>query len=261
MSHSNMIKELVDILSEIPFETWNKIVEKEPEWINMRKFLNKYGFGRFAVLMTAAGLNDFQLKGKAEVAYWPKLREILDNEKVPSSPNEMENVLSKFYSKERLASLKLERLNRFLLSKLAKVLWNKNPKEVEIDFLKIWNELAMTMKQDKNAKTITFAMKCLGIALLMAGESNFKFELIPIPVDYRVRNFTERLGVNTETDEIVRRFWNSVIGILRKNIPINMIHLDSLIWQIGTMNDDEIIEYFKEFNLELVGKKLVGVLK
>ncbi|RLI74098.1 hypothetical protein DRP04_15070, partial [Archaeoglobales archaeon] len=64
-----------NVLSEIPTEVWNRIVEMEPEWIHMEEFLGKYGFGRFTVLMLAAGLNDFQLKGKAEVAYWPKLRE------------------------------------------------------------------------------------------------------------------------------------------------------------------------------------------
>ncbi|RLI80434.1 hypothetical protein DRP04_08165, partial [Archaeoglobales archaeon] len=58
---------------QIPIEIWDKIVEEEPECRHMHRFLEKYGFGRFAVLMVAAGLNDFQLKGKAEIAYWPKL--------------------------------------------------------------------------------------------------------------------------------------------------------------------------------------------
>lgn len=59
-------------------------------------------------------------------------------------------------------------------------------------------------------------MKCLGIALLMAGETNFSFESIPIPVDYRVREFTRRLGIAVNTDEDVRRFWNKVLEGLRK---------------------------------------------
>jgi len=95
----------------------------------------------------------------------------------------------------------------------------------------------------------------------MAGESNFRFEKIPIPVDYRVRSFTERLGVNLKTDDEVRWFWNKVLELLRKEIPINMIHLDSLIWQIGTLSNEEIIEYFGKFGLESVGKKIVEVLR
>lgn len=57
------------ILSLIPLEKWDKIVEKEPEWQFMHELLPSWDFGRFSVLMVAAGLNDFQLKGKAEVAY------------------------------------------------------------------------------------------------------------------------------------------------------------------------------------------------
>jgi len=252
---------LVDALTEIPLEVWNEIVGKEPEWINMREFLERYGFGRFSVLMIAAGLNDFQLKGKAEVSYWPKIRDLLNKNEVPSTPNEMEHILSEFYRRERFANLKLRRLNRFLSSKLALELWNAEPKDVASSFLRIWSNLANTMRQSKNAKTIAFAMKCLGIVLIMAGESNFRFEKIPIPVDYRVRSFTERLGVNLKTDDEVRWFWNKVLELLRKEIPINMIHLDSLIWQIGTLSNEEIIEYFGKFGLESVGKKIVEVLR
>jgi len=256
-----VVRSLIDTLSKISLEVWNEIVEREPEWLNMKEFLGKYGFGRFAVLMIATGLNDFQLKGKAEVAYWPKLRELLDKNEVPSSLNEMEHILSEFYRRERFANLKLKRLNRFLSSKLAVELWNAKPKDVASNFLRIWHDLATTMRQSREAKTIVFAMKCLGIALIMAGESNFRFEQIPIPVDYRVRIFTKRLGVNVETDDEVRRFWNNVLEVLRKDVPINMIHLDSLIWQIGTMSDKEIIEYFGKFGLESVGKKIVEVLR
>ena len=253
------ICKLANLLSKIPPETWNAIVQKEPEWRHMREILEKYGFGRFAVLMLAAGLNDFQLKGKAEITYWPKLREILDRHKVPDSLEELENILAVFYRNERLPNLKLKRLNRFLSSELAKKLWRAKPDEVAKDFLRIWHELANTMRQSRKAKTITFAMKCLGIVLLMVGKSDFNFEKIPIPVDYRVRTFTKRLGVAVKDDD-VRRFWNGVLKELRKDMKINMIHLDSLIWQIGTLSRHELVKYFAEFGLEHVGEKIVEMM-
>lgn len=231
---------VVSVLAQIPIEVWDKITEKEPEWRNMKGYLEKYGFGRFAVLMLAAGLNDFQLKGKAEVAYWPKLRETLERHGIQDSPKDLESILSEFYRDERLPELKLTRLNRFLSSKLARKLWSAKPDEVIRDFLKIWYELANTMRQSRDAKTITFAMKCLGITLLMSGKTDFSFERIPIPVDYRVRTFTERLGLGVKDDNDVREFWNKVLEELRKEVPINMIHLDSLIWQIGTLSKYEI---------------------
>ncbi|AGK61357.1 Uncharacterized protein conserved in archaea [Archaeoglobus sulfaticallidus PM70-1] len=237
------------ILSAIPVEIWDRVVQEEPEWKHMREFLESYGFGRFAVLMIAAGLNDFQLKGKAEVAYWPKMRELLKRNNTPNSPRELESILAEFYANERLPDLKLRRLNRFLSSRLAEWLWNAMPGEVTENFLRIWYDLAATMRQERSVKTIVFAMKCLGIALLMAGESNFCFERIPIPVDYRVREFTKRTGVVVRDDEDVRTFWGKVLEELRgRGLEINMIHLDSLIWQIGVLSKPEIVDYCPEQN-------------
>ena len=258
----NGVNEVSRILSQIPIEVWQKIVEEEPEWKNMREFLGSYGFGRFAVLMTVTGLNDFQLKGKAEIAYWPKIRELLRSYKPPENPAELEQILSEFYSKERLQDLKLRRLNRFLSSRLAELMWNSDPRSVARDFIRIWYGLSATMNQSRNAKTITFAMKCLGIALLMAGEITFDFEKISIPVDYRIREFTKRLNVAVKNDNDVQRFWKKVLERLKEDgLGINMIHLDSLIWQIGVLSKQEIIEYFSKHGLREVGENLAEVIK
>ncbi|HIP88491.1 MAG TPA: N-glycosylase/DNA lyase [Thermococcus paralvinellae] len=254
-------RDVAEILSKIPLQVWNEIVKKEPEWIHMHKFLKRYGFGKFAVLMIVAGLNDYQLKGRAEKAYWPPLSNLLEGKPVPKSPEELINILEEFYSKERFSNAKIRRLKRFLSSSLAQELWTSKPEDVAKDFVKIWYRLAETMKQKGNAKTIAFAMKCLGISLLMAGETNFSFEKIPIPVDYKVKEFTKRLGVEFKNDDDIRNFWSAVLEELKTRVDINMIHLDSLIWQIGTLDRDEIIEYFSEFGLENIGRELVEVLR
>jgi len=141
------------------------------------------------------------------------------------------------------------------------MIWRSEPKDVGENFMEIWYELASTMGQERSAKTIVFAMKCLGISLLMAGNSNFRFEKIPIPVDYRVSEFTKRLGVGMENDEDVRRFWNLVLEGIREKVSINMIHLDSLIWQIGVLSKSEIVEYFSRFDLRMVGERLAEVVE
>ncbi|AXI25239.1 hypothetical protein CFE53_03400 [Methanofervidicoccus sp. A16] len=255
------VKPISEVLSKIPLQVWNEIVKKEPEWIYMYKFLGKYGFGRFAVLMTVAGLNDYQLKGRAEVAYWPPLSALLEKKEVPRSPLELMYILREFYSKERFSNRKIERLKKFLISSLAQDLWTSKPEDVARDFVNIWYRLADTMRQDINAKTITFAMKCLGISLLMVGETDFSFEEIPIPVDYRVREFTERLGVAVWNDDDIRYFWTSVLEELRKNVDVNMIHLDSLVWQIGVLDRVGIVRYFSELGVEDVGRELAEVLR
>ena len=170
-------------------------------------------------------------------------------------------MLKEFYARERLPDLKLKRLNRFLSSGLADKLWITESEDVAENFTGIWHELAGTMNQSRDAKTIAFAMKCLGISLLMAGESNFSFEKIPIPVDYRIREFTKRLGVSVENDNDVRAFWSQVLEGIRKRVNINMIHLDSLIWQIGVLRKQEIVEYFSAFSLSKLGEKIAEVVE
>jgi len=256
-------KRLAEILKEIPWETWKDIVREEPEWKLLRHFLNSYGFGPFTVLMVAAGLNDYQLKGKAEEVYWPKIHEILTKSSPPKSPNELCNMLIPFYHKERLNKNKIERLNRFLKSPLASALWESSPEEVSEKFLDIWKELAQVMVQKPQDKTISFAMKCLGICLLMSDEYKFDFGHIPIPVDFRVRKFTQEAGLCDEcTDEEIRAVWRDILSLLRKHYPdITMIQLDSLVWQIATLNPSQLREYFRKLNIPDVFEKLSTFLR
>jgi DNA-(apurinic or apyrimidinic site) lyase len=258
----NLIIELSQIFSRIPFNIWNEIVKNEPEWYNMKEFLFSYGFGPFSVLMITAGLNDYQLKGKAELAYWPKIKEILKNKPIPSSRNDLYNFLVEFYKNERLHNKKIERLKKFLNSELSLKLWNSNPKQISEEFLSIWGELAIVMEQNKKDKTIVFAMKCLGISLLMEKEYSFDFSPIPIPVDFRIRKFTQQLGLENLSDDDIRNLWKEILKKIKEiKAEVNMIHLDSLIWQIGALNRIEFENYFKNLCLEEVGNELINLLK
>jgi len=251
---------VISLLAQMPLEVWNKIVMDEPEWQCMRGFLEKYGFGRFSVLMISAGLNDYQLKGRAEKVYWPRIKELLEGKKAPNTLEEMESMLAEFYRNERLAEQKLKRLNRFLSSSLAKSLWKASPNEAARDFPQIWLKLSEVMQQKPSDKTIAFAMKTLGLALLMAGRSDLPIETT-IPVDSRIRSFTQRLSISAENDETVKAFWKDVLERLRENLPISMIHLDSLVWQIGTLSKAEIVNYFSQLGLRNIGERLAEMLR
>ncbi|MCM8784793.1 MAG: N-glycosylase/DNA lyase [Candidatus Omnitrophica bacterium] len=255
---------LAKILSKIPWDIWEKIVEKEPEWQNMECFFLPYGFGPFATLMLATGLNDYQLKGKAEIVYWPKIRTVLNNSILtpPKSPDDLYNLLEPFYQKERFKINKIERLYRFLKSSLASQLWVSTPQKVSADFLDIWNKLAEIMHQNPQDKTIVFAMKCLGISLLIAKEYRFDFSPIPVPVDLRVRKFTNLLGFNPSSDDDVRDFWSDILSIIRRrDSRITMIHLDSLVWQISSMNKYELQKYFIDLGIPRIGEYLCTLLQ
>jgi len=94
-------------------------------------------------------------------------------------------------------------------------------------------------------KQPSFTLKCLGIALMMAGVYDFDFSGIPIPVDYRVKLFTDKTGITKSDSEIIECY-NDILNYLRQKDPrINMITLDSLIWQIAKLDDYELKQYFE----------------
>jgi len=256
-------KRIVEILKEIPWETWKYIVREEPEWKFMKPFLNSYGFRRFAVLMVVAGLNDYQLKGKAEEVYWPEISKLLERSSIPNSVRDLFNILEPFYKKERLNTTKVQRMGKFLDSSLVDKLWKSSPQEVSEKFLDIWRELAQVMGQKPQEKTISFAMKCLGISLLMSDEYKFDFGHIPIPVDTRVRKFTQDAGLcATDTDQDIRAAWKDILLLLGERYPnITMIHLDSLVWQIGTLKNNQLREYFRNLNIPKVFEELSTFLQ
>lgn len=102
------------------------------------------------------------------------------------------------------------------------------------------------MRQRPNKKTIVFAMKCLGIALLMASEANFDFSPIPIPVDSRVKSWTPSMG-----EEEIRDFWARALDEIRKKESrVTMIHLDSFLWQLAGYTGREQEVYLMESGIE-----------
>ncbi|MCD6493730.1 MAG: N-glycosylase/DNA lyase, partial [Archaeoglobaceae archaeon] len=200
---------------------------------------------------------------KAEEVYWPEIRKILESSSIPNSPRDLFDILKPFYKKERLNSIKVQRLRKFLESSLANKIWKSSPEKISVDFLDVWKELAQVMEQKPQDKTICFAMKCLGISLLMSEEYKFDFSCIPIPVDSRVRKFTQFAGLCAkDTDQEIRAAWKDVLSMLREHYPsITMIHLDSLIWQIATLNSSQLREYFRNLNISEVFEKLSAFIR
>jgi len=254
---------LIEILKEIPDSSWEEVNRQEPEWKTMRPFLDKFGYGPFSVLMMITGLNDFQLKGKAEIAYWPPIKEKLDHLQNLTSPMHLSDLLEPFYRSERSNRIKINRLNRFLSSKLAERMWLASPDIISAHFNFIWYKLADVMRQEAHAKTIVFAMKCLGLSLLMAGEKRFDFSSIPIPVDYRINKFTKEAGLSSaDSEDEVRVIWQKVLEKLQDHNPeINMIALDSLVWQLAGYNNEEGMKnYLARIGAKQAGEKLAVFL-
>jgi len=229
MEWEEAVEQVNEALKELPLTVWETIVKRGAGYREMNTLAQRYPPGVFLTLMAVLGLNDYQLKGKAEVAYWPPLRKHLEALHIPNSLKELELILESFYQKERLPNVKVNRLRRFLKSSLARRLWNMTLKEVAKQLRGIWRELAFVMAQKPSDKTIAFAAKALAIGLLLLNETEFDFAGIPVPVDSRVKGLTPSLR-----DDQVRRFWDETLGRLRKKeLNLTHLHLDSLLWQYG----------------------------
>lgn len=254
--------EFIRLLAEVPHAAWEQIMTSEPEWREMRGFLPRYSFGPFATLMVVAGLNDFQLKGKADRAYWPPIRARLEAADVPATPGDLAVLLVPFYARERFSEMKLRRLHQFLGSDLAGWLWRATPGVAAGEFEKTWQRLAAAMGQGQEKKTIVFAMKCLGLALLMAGEYGFSSEALAIPVDLRVRRLTEALGAPTASDDAVRAYWDRVLaGVREVNPRVTMLHLDSFVWQVADdVSEAAVRVYCREMEMGQAGDQIATLI-
>jgi DNA-(apurinic or apyrimidinic site) lyase len=246
------------ILQKIPLGTWEDIVLLDPECQHIGPFRYHYHFGGFASLMVMLALNSYQLKGKAELNYWYAMHQHLSCFSRPRTREELTKILIPFYEKERLPTGKLKRVHRFFSSDFAQNLWNSNPDQIINDFSYYWTWLSKIMNQKKNAKTICFAMKCLGISVLLSGNYRVDFSSIPIPVDSRITSFTEMMNFTTEcSQKNIQCIWNQVLELIQETNPkISMIHLDSLIWQIGTLNEHDLNSYFYNKQLPEIAEEL-----
>jgi Uncharacterized protein conserved in archaea len=250
-------KKLEEILKKIPPKAWDKIISKEPEYLYFKDLMPFYHFGAFALIMVMSGLNAYQLKGKAQEKYFPILKDILLLNENKKDYEALRSTFLSFYEKERSYKGKLKRVNNFFDSNLAKTMWKQeNTHYFKRYFKDIWEELAFTMKSKKERKTIAFAMKCLGVGLIMKGCKDFDFDGIPIPVDSRIKHFATRIGLENVDDNKIITFFEDIL----KNIPnINMIHLDSLIWQIAKLDHQELDKYFEELGCKMLSKELKSI--
>ena len=250
--------EFIRLLCEVPDASWEKILTSEPEWREMRGFLPRYTFGPFATLMVVAGLNDYQLKGKADRAYWPPIRARLEEAEAPATPADLARQLEPFYARERLTKDKVNRLHRFLGSDLAARLWAASPQQTAEEFAVTWPRVASVMNQRMEVKTIAFAMKCLGLALLMAGEYGFRSEALAIPCDLRIRRLTEAMGEPTVSDDTVREYWDAVLaGVREVNPRVTMLHLDSFAWQAADdVSEAAVRAYCREMGMGEAGEQI-----
>jgi len=257
---SSRFDKFVQFLAQLPSEVWRATVTEEPEWKWMRPLSETWKFGHFAALFIVLGLNDYQTKGKADVGYWPKVVPLIPRQSDPKNPLQLIDILKPFYSRERFAQTKLKRLERFVRSDLCHTIWVSNSALIAAGFGQIWQSLAGTMDQQPTKKTIAFAMKCLALALLMVDETRFDFSAIPVPVDSRIRSVSDRLSLPSAHEATERERWRGALDRIQQSHPeITMVHLDSLLWQIGTLSPQAMEVHLRKLGAGSLASRISGL--
>ena len=244
-------RRFADVLSSLTPEAWDKALRRQPEWFGLEDRAGVFGEGPFAVLLTLAGLNAFQLKGRAETGYWTQLPEHICAMASCPTPQDLAVQLEPFYLRERLHAQKVKRLHRFLNSPLAGRMWASTAADLAGTFPAFRPHLAGVMGQSATAKTVCYAAKCLGIALLICGESRFDASDLPVPVDSRILRLSTELRLCAPlTPAPVRTCWEQILKQIQKRSPhVTMIHLDSLVWQLAGLNADGRAAYLTDLGL------------
>ena len=245
-------EELCSLISQFEPIHWKRILEFEPEYKAFASQVQRYPLGPFLVLLTMVGLNSYQLKGRAEDGYWPSIGACIAAAEVPDDPLQLQYVLENFYRCERLPKGKLKRLDKFLGSDLAGWLWGVDEETIRREFGWFWKKLGLFMQQRQDAKTIVFAMKCLAMGLYMHKGSCCWDEKIAIPVDSRITAFTEELlSVSDLEKKKIQEFWFGVAEEMQtKSIPVCMIHIGSLVWQIAGLKKQSRYQYLERIGAE-----------
>jgi len=255
------IRAVTAALAQIPMPEWQRVARQNPEWRRFRGLYPRLRYGPLATGMMMAGLNAYQLKGDPDTGYWTELPALLRRLPLPRSPHALHGRLRGYFAAQRLPVGKLRRLSRFLGSECAARIWAASPREVRERIPAIWHELAQTMQQRPRAKTVCFAMKCLGVSVRIAACPLAQIE-IPIPVDARILRLTLRLRLCTRTSErVVQEAWRRVLFLLQHRLArLTMIELDSLLWQIGALPPHRTLAFFQRLQSEPTGRAFVALL-
>ena len=135
-------------------------------------------------------------------------------------------------------------------------------RRVAAQFPQFRRDLAAALARSDDDNQIVFAMKCLGLSLMMAGENHFDAHLLPLPGGSRLRRLTRKLSFDCAAQQALREFWNEIFAFVRKpHGELSMIHLDSLLWQIALLDRVELVAYFDDLGVRPAGARLVELLE
>jgi len=219
--------ELISILSKYSLEDAIEIEQSDRQFLAIRKIHDKiWDSPYYYPLIIANSLVGYQLSSTGE-EYWEEFAEFVFRYKFPKEFKF--DVLSDFFQEflplskwnKRILNMKIPRLKK-TVDLFGKIIWNEE--YLYKNLLEFQAILSKYMKQQKDAKTLLFALKMFHYAARIWYWYFVKspFE-IWIPVDSRLTKISDRYNTKKLKDQ---EFWMEVSRLT--DIPC--LHLDAILW-------------------------------
>ena len=223
--------ELYNKLKQYSISDSIKIEESDRQYIALKNlFKNIKNKEIYLSLILANSIICYQLSWKWE-DYWEEFSSYFFN--VSIEKNEIINALWSFIKQsknnKRFIDTKVKRLEKLRIF-LEIFFWREEYYYDNMEVLR--DELAKSMKQKKDAKTIVFAVKMFSYwARNIFNNLNYFPEEINVPVDSRLIALFEKYKWDYKN---IDKFYSE----LSKKLNIPELHLDAILW----VNYDEIIK-------------------
>ncbi len=220
------MKNLIEIIKEnYDISDIENIEKNDPMYQALEHlFLNLENKEMFLPLVIANSLICYQLSSKGE-EYWEEFSREAGKykfDKLKDIYMFFIDFLPKSEWNKRLVNTKIERLKKldFFLSD-----FYFKQKYYYKNMLKLRKDIARTMQQLENAKTIVFSVKMFGYGARIRFTDFIEFPAeIEIPIDSRLKSIFKY--VNKQDSYTIDSFYNK----LAQDLNISPLHLDAILW-------------------------------
>jgi len=225
------MKELYNKLKKYSVSDSIKIEESDRQYIALKKLADNIDDKEFYLwLILANSIICYQLSWKWE-DYWEEFSDyfIVNSVTKESLSKELWNFIKQSKNNKRFIDTKIKRLIK-VEAFLDIFLWNEELYYNDMEKLRF--DLAKTMKQKKDAKTIVFAVKMFSYwARNIYNKLNYFPKSINVPVDSRLIALYDKYKWEYEDIDL---FYSD----LSEKLDIPELHLDAIVW----VNYDSLIK-------------------
>ncbi len=217
------MQELYNKLKKYSLDDTIQIEESDRQFKALTKlYKNIKNIDLYLALIISNSIICYQLSWKWE-DYWEEFSNYFSNIYIKNESllEEVWNFIKQSKNNNRFIDTKIKRLEK-LKPFLEIFIWNEE--EFYNDMEKLRGDLAKTMKQKKDAKTIVFAVKMFSYwARNYFNKLNYFPEKINIPIDSRLISLFEKY--KWDYDNIDKFYFD-----LSKKLDIPELHLDAILW-------------------------------